>query len=940
MDRRKVIDPLIPVQILDIKGLVTRCYHSGTDAHPVRDEETGERCNSAAHGMANFLERVLNPILRDFAPINIIAVSDGGNDLRREVFPGYKEKRKARDKEIPKAQQEQLKLLLEQVNRFIAYLGGSLLKVERREADDVIAAVVLGMKLVGQSATVHTVDQDLIQLVDEDAGIFLNLFDAPRLAFINHYESAATGKDYHEVEPGLVALYKSLIGDSSDEYGGVKGFGPVKWNELTAVLDTAGLYDLDRMVRSGDFTDLREAVHANPDIKVLNLLLTQSNEWRLMHYLARLHPESIWGSVGKNLVKPVWTKRVPDRAKALQALAICLCDDLIKDYEQWFATRLLGDGNNLEAAFELVNEHLEDSPCVGFDYEGFDKLQHQPFRDAVKKGEYVDTLSQVVTGASLCLGANLQHSVYFPTLHKDTANISPEYVPEIINEVQSQEKLLVIQNVGFEMTVTMVNFPGATEIFRPHDTRIMASYYDENMMGMGMDGLKDMSWELLRYRQTEYKQLLEMHGAEDMRGLTGEQTLVYGCDDSLVACHLWVLFRFALILEDQWKFFTQRHTAPAHIMESAFRKGVNIDWPVLEKLRDADAVVIEKNNKRIRELLTEHCTEPNLAAVNAFLDSDIDALKFSLAEKWKKKNSKDGGDENQRVGQERLDALVAEQRMRLLEKSVYVPYEEIKREYDFKGTAAQLRDVCGSLKLEPALEKDTNKGITEWLLNFTDVKLTDQQREFVTRVAGAAGKPLKNRAGPEFEDLQEICTEIVTPHLKSDWVGDELNYDSPQQMQALLYCKLGLPVRRRSKVQRDSFRYDRGYEGSPGTDKRAIAAALAEDCQTEDWRRELILLLRDVKAAMTRFELFWVPYPLWKHPVDGSVHPGVKDPGTVTRRPTSTKPNVLQVSKGETRTMFIPHEQEERTGSITGMTAAMQELAAQYLAEQAQEEAA
>ena len=63
--------------------------------------------------------------------------------------------------------------------------------------------------------------------------------------------------------------------------------------------------------------------------------------------------------------------------------------------------------------------------------------------------------------------------------------------------------------------------------------------------------------------------------------------------------------------------------------------------------------------------------------------------------------------------------------------------------------------------------------------------------------------------------------------MKSDWEGDELNYDSPQQMQQLLYCKLGLPVRRRSKVQRDSFRYERGNEADKIESVKAAAARIS-----------------------------------------------------------------------------------------------------------------
>ena len=917
-DRKKIIDPQLPAVILDLKGLVTRSYHSGTDTHPVRDEVTGERVNSASLGAANFLERVLLPILQDHAPISIIAVADGGNDLRRSVFPTYKQKRKERKEDEGKTQKAQLDLCLEQVTRLLVYLGCTAVKVEHREADDVIGALVKG--LGKRPKKVYTVDHDLFQLINEDNNTWVIAFDTPAFTFIHKFDTAA-GKDYNEVEPGLVALYKSLIGDSSDEYPGVKGFGPVKWRELEGLLGVDGLYELDTMVSTGNFTELQATVKAYPDLKILQMLLLASNEWRLMYYLASLHPESCWGTVGKRLIKPVFTKRLPDRAKALQAMTTLGIEDMIDQLEKWFPTMLLADQDNLESAFELINRHLEDTPVTGFDYEGYDPLKHASFNEATKRqsGDYVDVLSQVVTGASICFGSNLQHTVYFPTKHKDTANIDPAYIPAVINEIQSHDQPLVIQNASFEMTVTHTNFGSEeAEIFRPHDTRVMASYFDENLMGEGKDGLKDLTWELLRYRQTEYKELLERHNAVNMTQLTGLETLHYGCDDSLTACHLWVLFRWALLLEGQWEFYIRHHTAPAHVMERAFRTGLNIEWSELERLKAADQIVIDTNNSAIRKALEEHCQETNPAAVEAFMESDMDALRYTLTEKWKKKQNEEKG-----PGRERMDALLSEVRMKHLESSAYQPYVEVKRIYEFKGTAAQLRDLTGELGFDPMLEKDTNKGIQEWLTSWADMDLTEDQKEFVERLALAAGKPLKNRAGPEFEDLKEIADKVMQPKMKSDWTGDELNYDSPQQMQQLLYCKLGLPVRRRSKVQRDSFRYERGFDGSPGTDKRALAAALAEDCPNGDWRRDLLVSLREVKAAMTRFELFWVPYPLWKHPVDGKVHPGVKDPGTVTRRPTSGKPNALQVSKGPTRLMFIPRDDAERSGELIVMPEAI-----------------
>lgn len=914
-DRKKVIDPRMPAVTLDLKGLITRSYHSGTDTHPVRDEETGVQVRSAAHGAANFMERILLPMLeRGINPINIIAVNDGGNELRRAVFPGYKAKRAERQKEEPKEQQSQLKLLTEHINRILVYLGATTVKVPYREADDVIAAIVKGKG--DRPMEVRSVDGDLAALISEENNTYFVQFDEPKDVYIHKFDRSVNGArvpDQIVVKPQHVTLFKSLIGDTSDEYPGVKGFGPTKWEELLDAVDEEGLDQLDQMVATGQFGDLADAVKANPSVKCLAMLLEQQNHWRLMYYVAQLHPEACWGATSKSLIKPEFTKRVPNRSGCERSLIELGCGDLMERLEQYFPTMTLADEHNLEQVFDHVNEHLSEGPVAGFDYESYDSLQHEPFREALKRSnaDYVDVMSQVPTGASLCYGGNLQHCFYMPTVHKDTANVDPSYILAVLQECTDLDLPLAIQNVSFELAVTANTF-GADHgtMQRPHDTRIMGAYVDENMMAEGNDGLKDMSWNLLRYKQTEFKELLERHDAEDMRGLTGEQTLVYGCDDSLTACHLWVLFRWILILEGQWEFFLQKHTAPAHVHDAGFRKGVNIDWDELDRLAAADAIVIEKGNARVRELLNEHCKEPNPEAARAFVEGDREYLEYSLSEKWKKKN------DDQRPGKERLSALFEDVYMKALEGSVYTPYQEIKRDYDFIASAAQLRDVSFHLGFEPMLEKNTNKGINEWLLNWADTKLTENQREFTIRLGSAIGKPIKDRAGPAFEDLKEICAEVMAPHIKSDWVGDQLNFDSPIQMHHLLYCKLALPVRRYSKVQKDSVRYERGFQGSPATSKKALDAALAEDCDADDWRRECITSLREVKEAMTRFELFWTPYPLWKHPIDGAVHPGIKDPGTVTRRPTSTKPNILQVSKGPTRGMFIPHD-DGRCGEVT-----------------------
>ncbi|MCY1296834.1 DNA polymerase I [compost metagenome] len=137
--------------------------------------------------------------------------------------------------------------------------------------------------------------------------------------------------------------------------------------------------------------------------------------------------------------------------------------------------------------------------------------------------------------------------------------------------------------------------------------------------------------------------------------------------------------------------------------------------------------------------------------------------------------------------------------------------------------------------------------------------------------------------------------------------GDELNVGSPVQMQQLLYCKIGVPVRLRGK-QAGKGRLSVGItEAGPSTDETAIETAIANDIEKGSWQHNALLALLKVKSASTRISLYHDKYPLWRHR-DGKIHPSITDFGTDTGRPTGSAPNVLQVSKKDKvmRSQFVP----------------------------------
>jgi DNA polymerase I-like protein with 3'-5' exonuclease and polymerase domains len=56
-------------------------------------------------------------------------------------------------------------------------------------------------------------------------------------------------------------------------------------------------------------------------------------------------------------------------------------------------------------------------------------------------------------------------------------------------------------------------------------------------------------------------------------------------------------------------------------------------------------------------------------------------------------------------------------------------------------------------------------------------------------------------------------------------------------------------------------------------------------------------LLTKAQRCATRIGLFYTVWPLWVHPKDGNVHPGIRCVGTETHRPSGSNPNLLQLPK-------------------------------------------
>lgn len=257
--------------------------------------------------------------------------------------------------------------------------------------------------------------------------------------------------------------------------------------------------------------------------------------------------------------------------------------------------------------------------------------------------------------------------------------------------------------------------------------------------------------------------------------------------------------------------------------------------------------------------------------------------------------------------------------------TAYAPYTEEVTVIEWIPTKTKLEaaiTAAGGGTFPVSMAKSR---VSEWVFGIP-LDAPAALRELGHLLASAAHQ-FKSRKGPEYDDLVKFCDELTGgPIRKSEWSGDELNLASPVQMHHLLYGKLALPIRHRITPQRDSVRTLLGFGGAPAGNDLAIEYALAEDCQEGDWRREVLMLVRTIKSIQTRFSLIYNPYPLWVRPDTGRVHGQIRNCGTVTRRPTGTSPNKLQVAKGEIRQIYTAYQDEGEEHVLVAFDFSQQEL--------------
>lgn len=221
-------------------------------------------------GLVGFIGS-LKKLIDEFNPNSMIVIFDSetSRDNNLEIDVQYKSNRidysNIAEEENPFSQ-------LPLIKKALDFLNITNIEIEKYEADDYIASIVTNLTDIEYQYIIVSTDSDFIQLVSSNVNLYV-----PRGKNSILYDEKEVIKKYN-VNPSKYILFKSLVGDKSDNIKGVKGIGNItaanilKYNSIQEYI-----LDNPDSKYSKVLIDNKEIIEKNNKLITMNKNLDVSN---------------------------------------------------------------------------------------------------------------------------------------------------------------------------------------------------------------------------------------------------------------------------------------------------------------------------------------------------------------------------------------------------------------------------------------------------------------------------------------------------------------------------------------------------------------------------------------------------------------------------------------------------------------------------------------
>lgn len=542
-----------------------------------RDQETGYAVehegkviwiNAAEYGYRNFTDSFATLLTNlNLNPYQTVLVLDGvdSRHLRREFYPEYKIHRAP----LPTEQLKEYYRCQDMVCSLIKYLGGMVVSQDRMEADDVLAYLALNLDPRSEKYVVSR-DKDMLALQSAERKVKVI------------YKTETNPWIHPGCPPEYTAVYKALVGDTSDGYGGAKGFGDKAFSDFVIQFGVEeGLSTLKALIENFELDSLEEDVG---DFKPFRKILDSAQNVYTSYALAKFYPERVNTSVAPLQIE-----------MGLPEESIAGLLPVLSKYKR----TLQAPSPKLSP---WIKQQLQESEIVGLDIETTTGPESDAWvaaqleKASNKKKVIVDVFGSEMTGMSLTFGCNMQHTVYMPVNHLEGDLWTSDQVLDIVSAIPDEARVVAHNAGGFELPVLYNEWGGWIE--NVWDSALMKSHVDENT-GMG---LKFCSEQYLDYKQITFDEVTQ---GRKMNQLSVAEVLRYACDDSICCSALYNRFLFTMELEDTLRGFEDTELEAQYWVAASYIRGVEVNLEKMKELEQEDLVSFYKSEKIVHGYLMD-----------------------------------------------------------------------------------------------------------------------------------------------------------------------------------------------------------------------------------------------------------------------------------------------------------------------------------------------
>ena len=255
-------------------------------------------------GVTGFLRSVA-AVVRLIKPTRCIIVFDGkgGSRRRKDIYPEYKANRANktafnRYQEFASLEDEQ-DSMRRQFGRVIQYLNClpiTTLSIDNVEADDIMAYIANEIYTDDKNrVTICSTDRDFLQLVNNRISVWSPIKKKMYTPSVMQEEFGFSSKNY--------LLYRSFIGDKSDNIPGLKGVGPKSLIKYFPVFSEDRELTVEEIVQYANDVDKKYKVHSlvseNKELLELNYKLMQLKEVDINGNAKMLTMNKVQGNIDK-----------------------------------------------------------------------------------------------------------------------------------------------------------------------------------------------------------------------------------------------------------------------------------------------------------------------------------------------------------------------------------------------------------------------------------------------------------------------------------------------------------------------------------------------------------------------------------------------------------------------------------------------------------------